>query len=190
MKKALLLAAAAVVLASCGNKQYTWEDLVFDYPALYKLNIPEDKDGDPATHLFFIEDGLENSLEFIAIDIVKEDPGSIEGADEDILVEYLAEKAFDNIKTIALDDEDYQLYDKTSSLEEVSVDVNPETGLLESHAYAKGNWEGEGIFVEAYSTTFDGRYTISMVAQSQHESYLKTLIDIYRSVHVAEAKAR
>lgn len=189
MRKALLLAAAAVVLASCGNKQYTWEDLVFDYPSLYKLNVPEDKDDDPDTHLFFIEDGLENSLEFIAIDIVKEDPGAIAEADPDVLAEYLSEKAFDNIKTIALDDEDYQLYDKTSSLEEVSVRTNPETGLLEAFAYAKGRWEGD-VFVEAYTTTFDGRYTISMVAQSRSESYLKTLVDIYRSVHLAEAKAR
>ena len=187
MKRFLLLAAAAVVLASCGSKQYTWEDLVFDYPSIYKLNVPEDKDGDPDTHLFFIEDGLDNSLEFIAIDIVKEEPGAIAEADPDDLAEYLAEKTFDNIKMIALDDEDYELYDKTSSLEEVTFAPNPGSGVKEAHAYAKGRWEGN-IFVEAYATTFDGRYTISMVAQSRNESYMKTLIDIYRSVHLAETK--
>ena len=189
MKKFLFLAAAAVVLASCGSKQHTFEDLVFEYPSLYKLNVPEDANEDPDQHLFFVEDGLENSLEFVAIQVIKEDPEALKDPDPDILAEYLAEKVFDDLKTMALDDDDYQLTDYTASLEDVSVKVNPETGLLEAHAYAKGKWEGD-IFVEAYATTFDGRYTITMCGQSRSESYLKTLIGIYRSVHLAEPKAR
>ena len=187
MKKILLLAAAAVVLASCGSKQHTFEDLVFDYPSLYKLNVPEDANEDPDQHLFFVEDGLENSLEFVAITVVKENPEALKDPDPEILAAYLAERAFDDFKTMALDDEDYTLTDYTASLKDVSVEVNPDTGLLEAHAYAKGQWNGD-IFVEAYSTTFDGRYTITMCGQSRSESYLKTLVNIYRSVHLAEAK--
>ena len=189
MKRFILLAAAAVVLSACGSKQYTHWDLVFDYPALYEVKLPEsDVNSNPDRHLFFVEDGLDNSLDLISIDIWKEDPEELEGASEAMLGGYLAEKAFDEISSMALEDEDYQFYEKPESVGDVTVSLNPATGQLEAHAYAKGHWNGESLYVETNCTIFDGRYSITMYAQSKSESYLKTLVDIYRSVHKPEAK--
>ena len=188
MKRFILLAAAAVVLASCGSKQYTHWDLVFDYPSLYEVKLPEtDINDNPDRHLFFVEDGIDNSLDLISIDIWKEDPEELKGASEAMLGGYLAEKAFDEITTMALEDEDFLFYEKPSSVEDVKVTLNA-AGQLEAHAYAKGHWNGEPLYVETNCTTFDGRYSITMYAQSKSESYLKTLVDIYRSVHKPEAK--
>lgn len=185
MKRILILAAAALALCACGSKQYTYEDLVFDYPSLYKVKMPtNDFNTYPDQHLFFLEDVSGSSMDLLAIEIIKEEPGSLEEADPDILSEYLAEKAFDDLKDWALDDEDFTLTEKTSSLEEVKVATNSTTGLLEAYAYAKGKWDVDDIFAEAYSTTFDGRYTISMVAISTKEVYLDLMVNVYRSVHL------
>ena len=187
MKKFLILAAAAVVLAACGSKQYTYEDLVFDYPSLYKIDLPDnDINNSPDRHLFYVEDGLENSLDLLSVEIQREEPSALANADPEILSAYLAEKAFNEINVMALKDEESTFYEKPNSVDDVTVMVNPATGLLEAHTYAKGKWKGEDLLVEANSTTFDGRFTITMFAQAQTDSYLKTLVDVYRSVHLAE----
>ncbi len=189
MKRFLLLAAAAVVLASCGSKQYTWEDLVFDYPGLYEVKLPEnDINDNPNRHLFFVEDGIDSSLDLISIEIWKQDPDELADASEPELGEFLAESAFDEITMMALEDKDFQFYEKPESVADVKVSHNSTTGQMEAHTYAKGHWNGEDLYVEANCMTFDGRYTITMYAQSKTESYLKMLTDIYRSVHLAEAK--
>ena len=187
MKKFLILAAATLALCACAGKQYTYEDLVFDYPSLYKVKMPtNDFNTYPDQHLFFLEDVSGSSMDLLAIEIITEEPGSLQEADPDVLSEYLAEKAFEDLKDWALDDEDFTLTDKTASQEEVQVATNSQTGLLEAHAYAKGKWDEDDIFAEAYSTTFDGRYTISMIAISHKESYLNLLVDVYRSVHLKQ----
>ena len=185
MKRFLILAAATLALCACGSKQYTYEDLVFDYPSLYKVKMPtNDFNTYPDQHLFFLEDVSGSSMDLLAIEIITEEPGSLQEASQDALSEYLAEKAFDDIQEWALDDEDFNLTDKTSSLEEVQVAKNSDTGLLEAYAYAKGKWDSDDIFAAAYSTTFDGRYTISMVAISTKEIYLDLMVNVYRSVHL------
>ena len=184
MKKLIYLAITALLLASCGSKQYKVWDLAFDYPSIFNAKTA-DKGINDEHHLFFVDDGLSNSFDFLAVDIVKEDKDEVAGADEADLSAYLAESAWDMMDTV-LDDKDLVLSKKPEFPEDVTVTFNNETGAYEATVKIQGKMFDDDFYAIASSTIYKGEYTLSMLAQAKTEAYLNQLVKIYKSVHDAE----
>ena len=184
MKKLFFLAAFAAVLFSCGPKQLVMDELEFDYPSIYKVSH-QDQDDDLFTAL--VDDGINTSMDLIFLEVMREDPEELEGADPEILNAYLASNAYD-LYEHWLPDEEFKLTKGVENEYDVTVGEAPGSGLPEASISISGVYYDETMYGFVYSTIVDGRYRVSAYGQASSETYLKTLEDIFRSVHVKGEK--
>lgn len=182
MKKLFFFAAFAALLLSCGPKQLEMGDVVFDYPGIYKVSN-FDEDGDLVTAT--VDDDIKTSMDYVFLEVMKEDSESLAEADPAILNAYLAGRAYE-IYDIFLPDEKFQLTKGVEGEYEVEVNDVPGKDYPEASISIRGVYYDETMFGFVYSTILDGRYRVSAYGQASSEDYLDTLEDIFRSARIKE----
>lgn len=180
MKKLLSLLAIGLVAIACGPKHWSYEDIELDYPSMYKVSH-EDVDEDLVT--IMIDDDISSSIDFIFFEITSEDPEEIDGADPEVLAAYLAHHAY-RVVDIMKPDEKISFSKDLESEDDIDAYQVDDGEQIEVKGTLEGIHYDEPFYGVVYSTVFDKRYRITAYAQASKPEYLKTLEDIYHSVHL------
>ena len=177
MKKLFALAALALTVMACGSKQYEYEELVLDYPSIYKVSH---EDVDESGAVLTIDDGISTSMDIIFIEIFKDDPESFEGVDDDLIAHYLIYNA-NRIQEIMRPDEDITFTKVINDEDDIEIRTTAD-GSLEAFGTLEGTLLDDDFHAFVFSKIIDNHYRITAYGQASTPSYLKNLEDIYQSI--------
>ena len=181
MKKLFLAFAASVfVLGSCTTTEHvSFQELEIDYPSSMSI-INQDQDEDSMTIQF---DNAKNDVDFLVIDIFKDDPGAYQSADPDMLASYLSYHAYQLLDGFAISSENVELEEEYESEDDIPY-LSEEGEDPLSGTIFEGTFHGKHFYGEVLSTII-GDYRVSAYAQATTEDELDKFFEkIFFTAHL------
>lgn len=175
MKKLLTIFIGAMLIASCGTK-VKFENIQFDCPGEFKITH-HDKTEDNLTCM--IEDN-KNSINFMVLEIQKEDWEELAGGDENKKMAYMAYTAYNMLDSFAISEDYVNLSEKIDDWTDIDVDtIDEEDGWYEACYWFDGSYSGELFEGVVRSTNIDDYRVTAYIQADTEENVNKFLEKIY-----------
>lgn len=172
MKKLLTIFTSILLLASCNNS-IEFGNLKFDCPSGFKITH---QDVDEENLTCMIEDGDE-TINFMILEIQKEDWDGLAGGDENKKMAYMAYTAYNMLESFAIEEDCVNLSEKIDDWTDIDVDsIDEEDGWYEACYWFDGTYNGQLFEGVVRSTNIDD-YRVTVYVQADTEENVQKFLD-------------
>lgn len=162
----------ALLVASC-NTTIKFGDMEFQCPSGFKITH---QDVDETNYTCMIEDGNE-TINFMVLEIEKEDWDGLSDGDENKKMAYLAYTAYNMLESFAIDQDYINLSEKLEDWTDIDVDtIDDEDGWYEAAYWFDGTYNGDLFEGVVRSTNIDD-YRVTIYVQGDSEENVQKFLD-------------